>query len=107
VHGGDRLPWVRIGAADNFRPLRSLDWQVHVYGEIETTLAAACGEFGLAAHVFAWSDAANHAGIEHDAMYLIRPDGHVALASPEQSVTKLRAFLERVGLRFGAAVTEN
>jgi hypothetical protein len=107
VHGGDHLPWVQSGADDNFRRLRSLDWQVHVYGEIEQTVAAACDEFGLAAHVFAWSDAANHAGIKHNAMYLIRPDGHVALASSEQSVTKLRAFIERADLRFGGAVTEN
>jgi hypothetical protein len=73
---------MQSGAADNFAPLRSLDWQVHVYGEIEEALAAACRGFGLAAHVFAWTDAANHAGIEHNAMYLVRPDGHVALASP-------------------------
>jgi hypothetical protein len=103
VHGGDRLPWVRMGAVDNFVPLRSLDWQVHVYGEIEETLAAACRGFGLAAHVFEWSDAANQAGIERNAMYLIRPDGHIAMASSDQSVTKLRVFFERVGLRFGSA----
>ncbi len=107
VHGGDRLPWVRTGAADNFAPLRSLDWQLHVYGEIEEPLATACHELGLAAHVFAWSDATDYGGMEHNAMYLVRPDGHVALAAREQSVTKLRAFLERVGLRFGATVMEN
>ena len=36
VHGGDRLPWVKPtddGAKDNFAPLTSLDWQVHVYGD--------------------------------------------------------------------------
>ena len=37
VQAGDRLPWVPpTGAAaesgDNFTPLESLDWQVHVYG---------------------------------------------------------------------------
>ena len=34
VHGGDRLPWVLFGDGDdNFAPLKSLDWQIHVYGE--------------------------------------------------------------------------
>ena len=37
VHGGDRLPWVKTDlngdVADNFAPLTSLDWQVHVYGD--------------------------------------------------------------------------
>ncbi len=97
VRGGDRLPWVQ-----NFSPLRSLDWQVHVYGGLEEGLASACRQLGLAAHVFAWSDAANHAGFKQDAMYLIRPDGHVALASPEQSISKLTTFMERFGLRFAS-----
>ena len=39
VHAGDRLPWVE--GADNFAPLASLDWQVHVYG----TAPAALREF--------------------------------------------------------------
>jgi 2-polyprenyl-6-methoxyphenol hydroxylase-like FAD-dependent oxidoreductase len=100
VHGGDRLPWVRMGADDNFAPLRSLEWQVHVYGEIKESFATACRELGLPAHVFAWSDGAEDAGIKRDAAYLVRPDGHVALASPEQSVTNLKAYVERLHLRF-------
>src|SRR5579872_2404729 len=31
VRGGDRLPWIRIRAKDNFEPLKSLDWQLHIY----------------------------------------------------------------------------
>ena len=38
VHGGDRLPWVAsaqpVVHGDNFDPLTSLDWQVHVYGTV-------------------------------------------------------------------------
>ena len=35
VHGGDRLPWVPAAQSerDNFTPLASLMWQVHVYGD--------------------------------------------------------------------------
>jgi len=39
VHGGDRLPWVKTGLnldEDNFAPLASLDWQIHVYGDPRT-----------------------------------------------------------------------
>jgi 2-polyprenyl-6-methoxyphenol hydroxylase-like FAD-dependent oxidoreductase len=33
IEGGDRLPWVRFpNGSDNFAPLASVDWQVHVYG---------------------------------------------------------------------------
>ena len=32
IKGGDRLPWVAgAGAQDNFAPLATLKWQVHVY----------------------------------------------------------------------------
>ena len=32
IHAGDRLPWVAAepDGSDNFAPLASLDWQVHV-----------------------------------------------------------------------------
>ena len=45
VRGGDRLPWVSTGpGTDNFAPLASLTWQVHVYGEPRPGLADVCAE---------------------------------------------------------------
>ncbi len=40
VHGGDRLPWVTADSNDNFAPLTSLDWQVHVYGSAASEIRA-------------------------------------------------------------------
>ena len=55
VHGGDRLPWVALASgADNFAPLTSLDWQVHVYGEAQRGVRDACAELRLPLHAFAW-----------------------------------------------------
>ena len=76
VHAGDRLPWV----PDNFAPLATLDWQAHVYGEARADLVEACRKLGIALHTFAWSEAASRAGLARNALYLIRPDGHVGLA---------------------------
>uniref|UniRef100_Q01RR3 Monooxygenase, FAD-binding n=1 Tax=Solibacter usitatus (strain Ellin6076) TaxID=234267 RepID=Q01RR3_SOLUE len=103
VHGGDRLPWIGAGAQDNFAPLRSLDWQLHVYGTLTPELAMACAELGLPVQTFAWTEAADHGGIKRDAAYLVRPDGHVALAAPEQSVTALKSFVDRWHMRFTQA----
>lgn len=36
LHGGDRLPWVQLYETDNHRSLQSLDWQVHVYGQVQS-----------------------------------------------------------------------
>ncbi len=38
VLGGDRLPWVPVPGADNYEPLASIGWQVHVYGEARAEL---------------------------------------------------------------------
>ena len=103
IHGGDRLPWTGAEADSNFACLRSLDWQAHVYGKAHQDLETACGEMGLALHCFAWSDRATKAGFKRDALYLIRPDGYVALASAEQSVSQLRLFVDRFRLRFDGA----
>jgi len=82
VHGGDRLPWV----GDNFAPLTSLDWQIHVYGD-----AAPRGKLPL--HVFSWRPEMGRAGLRRNAVYLVRPDGYVALADPEGSATAVASYL--------------
>jgi len=100
VHGGDRLPWNGADTQDNFESLRSLDWQAHVYGEVEKDLETECRDLHLPLHAFTFSDNAKDAGIEANALYLVRPDGYVALASSEQNVAKLRTFVEQFHLRF-------
>ena len=100
VHGGDRLPWTGGDTQDNFESLRSLDWQAHVYGEVDEDLETECRELHLPLHVFALSDSAKYAGIERNALYLVRPDGYVALASSQENVRKLRTFVEQFHLRF-------
>jgi 2-polyprenyl-6-methoxyphenol hydroxylase-like FAD-dependent oxidoreductase len=101
VHGGDRLPWLGPGEPDNFAVLRSLDWQLHVYGDISEDLALACRERGLVTHGFEWNGRSRAAGFKRDAAYLVRPDGYVAVALADQSAPVLNNFLDRLGLRFG------
>ena len=84
VQGGDRLPWVKTNAgddrADNFAPLTSIDWQVHVYGEAAPEVRVVCEQRRLPLHVFAWQPAMRRNGLRPNAVYLVRPDGYVALA---------------------------
>jgi len=92
VHGGDRLPWVE--AADNFAPLSSLTWQVHVYGQATPEIGAACRQHRLALHVFPWQSAIRRTGLRRDAVYLVRPDGYVALADPDARASTLTRYLD-------------
>src|SRR5262249_13092486 len=54
IHGGDRLPWVRLESShhdpDNFAPLTSLDWQVHVYGRAAPEIRVLCDQRHLMLH---------------------------------------------------------
>jgi 2-polyprenyl-6-methoxyphenol hydroxylase-like FAD-dependent oxidoreductase len=101
VHGGDRLPWVAGPGGGNFAPLASLDWQVHVYGAPRPELREAAERAGLPLHVFPWDRVAEEAGLAEDALYLVRPDGHVALADAGQDAEALGRFLARFHLERG------
>src|SRR5215470_8488657 len=63
VQGGDRLPWVKISDADNFAPLTTLDWQVHVYGEGTRELQQMCATRDLLLHIFPWQAEMASAGL--------------------------------------------
>ena len=95
VHGGDRLPWVKLDAGrDNFTPLTSLNWQAHVYGDAAPQLQSVCDGRNLALRVFPWRPEMRRAGLRRDALYLVRPDGYVALADPTASATALASYLD-------------
>ncbi len=96
IIAGDRLPWIRMDGSDNFAPLTSLRWQVHVYGRAPKVLGAECSALGVELHEFECNDAAREAGVLDGALYLIRPDGYVGLADAGADVSRLRAYLRRV-----------
>ncbi|MGX7873469.1 FAD-dependent oxidoreductase [Mesorhizobium sp. ORM6] len=100
VEGGDRLPWVPTPSSDNFDTLRTIDWQVHVYGTPSTELDDWCRRHGLALHAFAWQEAYAKAGLLQDAMYLLRPDTYVALAANRQDPETLRRYFAHHGYSF-------
>jgi len=104
VIGGDRLPWVRQAddVHDNFAPLRTGDWQLHIYGQPSPTMVAAAQALRLPLYAWPWSAAAAEAGLLQDAAYLVRPDMYVALAMPRQETDVLRGLAGRLKLRFSA-----
>jgi hypothetical protein len=91
TRGGDRLPWV----GDNFDRLTSLAWQVHIYGAAAPGMRAWCEGNGLPLHVFPWRSDMRNAGLMRDAVYLVRPDGYVALADAAASTTAIEDYFNR------------
>jgi hypothetical protein len=105
VHGGDRLPWVKTNldgsGGDNFTPLTSLEWQVHVYGDATAEIRQVSAERKLPLHVFPWSGEAHRAGLRRSAVYLVRPDGYVGLADPDGKATAIASYLDARELTAG------
>jgi 2-polyprenyl-6-methoxyphenol hydroxylase-like FAD-dependent oxidoreductase len=102
VQGGDRLPWIQnanSSGEDNFARLRSLDWQVHVYGEATKELQEICASRNLPLHVYPWRKQMRCTGLWRNAAYLIRPDGYVGLADAVGSAAAVTSYLDRFGIR--------
>lgn len=99
VQGGDRLPWVPIDGSDNFAPLVSMDWQVHVYGEASIALKDWCMRQSVPLHVFAWRPDHGYAGLAHNALYLLRPDTYVAMAETSGSPEALDRYFGDTGIK--------
>ena len=99
VHGGDRLPWIPFAdGTDNYKTLTSLRWQAHVYGDASSQLCAVCEDLGIELEVFGWTESMERAGLLQGALYLMRPDSHVALADVTGRPASLREYAEQRGL---------
>jgi len=98
VHGGDRLPWVSTNVngrdEDNFAALKTVKWQVHVYGDVTPELRALCAERGLSCHVFPWQAGMDRTGLQRNAAYVVRPDGYIALADSEGRATAVASYFD-------------
>ena len=99
VRGGDRLPWVKINGTDNFAPLTSMDWQIHVYGAASPEITAWCAKRNLPLHMFNWQVECETAGLARDAAYLIRPDTYVALADASGSADAFTRYFAELGIK--------
>ncbi len=104
VRGGDRLPWIRFanaraGVDDNFASLSSRDWLVHSYGKASPNLRAACEARAIPLHVFGWEPSMRAAGLKKNAVYVIRPDGHVGLAKRAGALAVLKRYFNEHDIR--------
>jgi 2-polyprenyl-6-methoxyphenol hydroxylase-like FAD-dependent oxidoreductase len=99
VRGGDRMPWVETASGDNYEGLDPRSWHVEVHGEVRQTLKDWCAMNGVILHPHRWTAAAEKAGVQRNAAYLLRPDGYVALAVPGGSDRALDRYFAARKLR--------
>ena len=71
-----------------------MDWQVHVYGDAMPDLKTACDARRLPLHIFPWRHEMVRAGLHRNAIYLVRPDGYVAMANAEGIAAAVTSYLD-------------
>jgi hypothetical protein len=101
IQGGDRLPWVPVKDGDNYESLRTIGWQVHVYGTAHDDLRAWCDERKVPLIAFNRHVEYEKAGLARDAAYLLRPDTYVAFADQQQSPGALTDYVKARGVVWG------
>lgn len=95
VKGGDRLPWVQDeGTADNFAPLRFMDWQIHCYGMMPEAVQDLCAGRDIPCYTFPWTETAERSGLQQNAVYVVRPDGYIGMADAKGDATHLKAYMD-------------
>jgi hypothetical protein len=92
VRGGDRLPWVAGDFGDNYDFFDGCGWQAHRYGAPDSRLSQWGEARKTPVRFFPWRPEFKMAGLAPDAIYLLRPDSYIGLASEECSTERLDLY---------------
>lgn len=97
IVAGDRLPWVKTLKGDNYDQLKTLSWQIHIYGDALTDFKNAFMNIPIIE--YEWNAKLYQKGFLRHAAYLIRPDGHVAFAIERQDPILIKNYLMKIGYK--------
>ena len=98
VHGGDRLPWVKLDGVDNYATFKDIGWQIHIYGSAGDDLARWCEGRRVRLVTHPWREEMSHAGLRENALYLVRPDAYVALVEAHAAAEPVEQFLASINV---------
>ncbi|OAA34765.1 monooxygenase, FAD-binding protein [Metarhizium rileyi] len=97
VTAGQRLPWVVVDGTSNHESLSSMRWQIHVYGygtAATNPLLAWSKSRGVKLTVFEWTTECASVGLTRNAVYVVRPDGYVAMAQDPVDIDAIELYFD-------------
>ncbi|BAC12594.1 pentachlorophenol-4-monooxygenase [Oceanobacillus iheyensis HTE831] len=99
IKAGDRLPWIQKNNINNYDALKSVDWQIHVYGKNSKKLNRLSQSFSIPVHYYKWSKVAKRKKVEKNSIFLVRPDGYIAVVITKKEIDVLKNYLNKLGLK--------
>ena len=99
IAGGDRLPWIHIDSIDNFEPLKSRTWQIHIYGKLTQELKQFAYDSQLPIYHIPWVTQMSQKDIQRDAVFLVRPDGYISVATNSYDVEPFKQMIEKYHIK--------
>lgn len=97
ITGGDRFPFVvdqrPVAATAEHAPP---GWTARLFAQPSDDLAVALRGAGFRVIVEPWTAEVGQSGLEHDALYLVRPDGYIAFAARQPTLAILQAWLAKI-----------
>lgn len=98
IKGGDRLPWVNTPTINNFEPLKSYDWQIHVYGTIKQEVKRLAFETGIPMYNVSWNKSMDAQGIKENSVFLVRPDSYVSVATDFKNLEPIKNMIHKYSI---------
>jgi len=98
VNSGDRLPYVAFDGGSNFDLLRSVQWKLHVYGTASEEIREWSAKTKVVLTEFPFDKAFADAGFAENALYLLRPDSYVGLATTDATEKAIETYFAEIGI---------
>ncbi|HFG8913882.1 TPA: FAD-dependent monooxygenase [Staphylococcus argenteus] len=99
IKGGDRLPWIYNENIDNFVPLKSYDWQIHLYGTMTQDVKQLAYETGVPMYNVPWNKSMYAKGIKENSVFLVRPDSYVSVATDAKNLEQIKNMIHKYSIR--------
>jgi 2-polyprenyl-6-methoxyphenol hydroxylase-like FAD-dependent oxidoreductase len=94
LHAGMRTPYTSYQE----ELLKEKSFQLITFGKLENELRQYAETNGIKVKEYMWNEEVKAAGYKESAIYLIRPDDHIAWMSTTQDVGHLERYLEKHGM---------